>query len=319
MTKDDVLFGYRQQLFAEAARTSVSAACRTFGVHRSTYYAWKHQVDRHGLEVLRPRERRRPQMPNALPKMIEERIVSFSIAHPGLGPRRVASELAREKWGAIIVSPNGVWKVLCRLGLIAGYAAPYEPPRDPGPEQHIDVSEPGELVGIDCFYVGRLKGTEGAIWQLTAIAIASSYAWGELVICKQGNPTARQTSRLADRVAKELKAAGWQLQRMLSDNGHEFRGSDFSTTLERLGVRHSRIHAGRPQTNGNVEALHKTILDECWRPAFARYIYPRYTGLKRELDTYLRFYNSDRVHHGRLTQGRIPADIVYRARKMEAR
>ena len=40
MTKDDVLFGYRQQLFAEAARTSVSAACRMFGVHRSTYYAW---------------------------------------------------------------------------------------------------------------------------------------------------------------------------------------------------------------------------------------------------------------------------------------
>ena len=49
MTKDDVLFGYRQQLFAEAARTSVSAACRTFGVHRSTYYAWKRQVDPRGL------------------------------------------------------------------------------------------------------------------------------------------------------------------------------------------------------------------------------------------------------------------------------
>lgn len=55
MTKDDVLFGYRLQLFAEAARTNVSAACRTFGVHRSTYYAWKRQVDRHGLEMLRPR------------------------------------------------------------------------------------------------------------------------------------------------------------------------------------------------------------------------------------------------------------------------
>jgi transposase InsO family protein len=77
--------------------------------------------------------------------------------------------------------------------------------------------------------------------------------------------------------------------------------------------------AGRPQTNGNVEALHKTILDECWRPAFARYIFPSYTGLRRELDTYLRFYNHDRVHHGRLTQGRIPADIVYGARKMETR
>ncbi len=257
MTKDDVLFGYRQQLFAEAARTSVSAACRTFGVHRSTYYAWKRQVDRHGLEMLRPRERRRPQMPNQLPKMVEERIVSFSIAHPGLGPRRVASELAREKWGGIVVSPNGVWKVLCRhglntrakrLGLIAGYSAPYEPPRTPEPERHIDVQRPGELVGIDCFYVGRLKGTEGAIWQLTAIDIASSYAWADLVICKQGNPTARQTSRLAQRVARELKSAGWQLERLLSDNGNEFKG-DFNKTTSALKARHTRIHAGRPQTN----------------------------------------------------------------------
>ncbi len=328
MTKDDVLFGYRQQLFAEAARTNVSAACRTFGVHRSTYYAWKRQVDRHGLEMLRPRERRRPQMPNQLPKMIEERIVSFSIAHPGLGPKRVASELGREKWGGLLVSANGVWKVLARhglstrakrLGLIAGYAAPYEPPRDPGPERHIDVERPGELVGIDCFCVGRLKGTKGEIWQLTAIDVASSFGWAELVVCANDNPSAKQTSKLARRVAAELKAAGWKLERVLSDNGNEFRGLPFGVALGKLGARHSRIHAGRPQTNGNVEALHKTILDECWRPAFARYVYPRYTGLRRELDSYLAFYNHDRVHHGRLTRGQIPADIVYGARKMERR
>jgi transposase len=333
MTQDDVLFGYRQQLFAEAARTSISAACRTFGIHRSTYYTWKRQVDRHGLEILRPRERRRPQMPNQLSKMVEERILSFSIAHPGLGPKRVAFELRREKWGGIVVSPNGVWKVLRRHGLntrakryalVAGYAAPYEPPRDPGPERHIDVDRPGELVGIDCFYVGRLTGTEGAIWQLTAIDIASSFAWAQLVICKQarpghpGNPSAEQTSHLARRVAHDLSDAGWRLQRVLSDNGNEFKGA-FTTTLEQLHARHTRIHAGRPQTNGNVEALHKTILDECWRPAFARYIHPRLTGLRRELDTYLRFYNHDRVHHGRLTQGQIPADLVHGARKMEAR
>ncbi len=327
MTKDDVLFGYRQALFAEAARTSVAQACRRFGVHRSTYYAWKRAVDRHGLEVLRPRERRRPKMPNQLPKMVEERILSFSIAHPGLGPRRVASELRREKWGGIVVSPNGVWKVLCRhglntrakrLGLVAGYAAPYEPPRDPGPERHLDISRPGELVGIDCFYVGRLRGTEGKIWQLSAIDVASSFAWAELVVAKQGNPTAAQASKLARRVAADLEAAGWRLERFLSDNGNEFKGR-FAETARSLGARHTRIHAGRPQTNGNVEALHKTILDECWRPAFARYLQPRLSGLRRELDTYLRYYNFDRVHHGRLTGGQLPADLVYGARKMEVR
>jgi transposase InsO family protein len=133
MSQDDVLFGYRLQLFDLAGRSSVSHACRVFGVHRSTYYRWKAQVERHGLEVLRPRERRKPKMPNQLPAMVEERIVAFAIAHPGLGPRRIASELRRPKWGGIVVSANGAWRVLRRhglntrlkrLSLVAGYRAP---------------------------------------------------------------------------------------------------------------------------------------------------------------------------------------------------
>src|SRR4051794_5390915 len=222
MTQDDVLFGYRLQLFALAARTSVSHACRTFGVHRSTYYTWKRQVDRHGLEMLRPRERRRPQMPNALPRMVEERILSFAIAHPGFGPRRVAAELAREKWGGIVVSANGVWKVLRRhglntrakrLGLVAGLRRTLRTAAPTGPR----APPPGRPAGR----AGRHRllpcrapeGTNGAIWQLTAIDVCSSYAWAELVICPNNNPTAAQTSKLARRVARDLQAAGWRLER----------------------------------------------------------------------------------------------------------
>jgi transposase InsO family protein len=75
------------------------------------------------------------------------------------------------------------------------------------------------------------------------------------VIAKQGNPTAKQTSKLAHRVATHLEIAGWRLERLLSDNGNEFKG-EFTTTAEKLGAKHTRIHAVRPQTNGNVEALH---------------------------------------------------------------
>jgi transposase InsO family protein len=183
----------------------------------------------------------------------------------------------------------------------------------------MQADRPGELVGMDCFFVGRLRGTKHPVWQLTAIDVRSSYAWAELVSCPTGHPTGAQTSKLARRVAKDLRGAGWRLERVLCDNGGEFKSGVFSDQLERLGARKTHIHAGRPQTNGNVEALHKTILDECWRPAFARYLYVRLTGLRRELETYLRYYNFDRVHHGRLTTGRIPADVVYGARKMEAR
>lgn len=266
-------------------------------------------------------------MPNQLSPLVEERIVAFALGHPGLGPRRIAAELARARWGGLVVSHNGVWRCLCRhglstrrkrLSLVAGYRAPYEPPREPAPERHVEASRPGELVGFDCFFVGRLHGTKGTVWQLTAIDVASSSAWAELVSCASGQPGTAHTSRLARRVAGELRAAGWRLERVLSDNGSEFRGA-FTETLASLGIQQTRIHAGRPQTNGAVEALHKTILDECWRPAFARFLYLRLHGLKRELERYLAYYNFDRAHTGRLTRGRIPADIVYGARKMEAR
>jgi len=328
VSEDDVLFGYRLRVLDYAGRTSVSEACRLFGIHRSTFYVWKRRVERHGLEILRPRERRRPRMPQQLSPFVEERIVAFALGHPGLGPQRIASELGRERWGGIVVSHNGVWRCLRRhglntrakrLSLVAGYAAPYEPPREPGPERHVEAERPGELVGFDCFFVGRLAGTKGSVWQLSALDIASSYGWTELVTCPHGNPTGAQTSKLARRVARELRDAGWRLERVLSDNGGEFRSVDFHHTLDELDARHTRIRAGRPQTNGAVEAFHRIVLDECWRPAFARYLHVRFTGLKRDLAHYIDDYNFRRVHNGRLTRGRIPADIVYGANKVKTR
>ena len=41
--------------------------------------------------------------------------------------------------------------------------------------RHIELHRPGELVGMDCRYVGRLRDTAEAIWQLTAIDLRSSY------------------------------------------------------------------------------------------------------------------------------------------------
>jgi transposase InsO family protein len=328
MTQDDVLFGYRLQLFDLAGRTTVSHACRVFGVHRSTYYRWKHGVERQGLEMLRPRERRRPVMPNQLSPVVEQRIVAFALGHPGLGPRRIAAQLARQEWGGLLVSPNGVYKALCRhglntrarrLALVAGYRAPSEPPRDPEPEPHVETSRPGELVGIDCFYVGRLHGTAGTVWQITAIDTYSSYAWGELVAAPNQAPGAEHTSRLARRVAAELKAAGWRLERVLTDNGNEFRSHRFTETITDLGARHTRIRSGRPQTNGHVERLHRTILEECWRPAFARFLQVRFTGLRHQLAHYLHTYNHHRAHTGRITAGRCPAQLVYGAHNMEPR
>jgi transposase InsO family protein len=132
------------------------------------------------------------------------------------------------------------------------------------------------------------------------------------------NPTAKHCSRLVERVARELAQAGWRLGAAITDNGSEFRSGAFASTLKRLGIEQRRIRAGRPTSNGHVERLQQTILEECWRPAFARSLVPKLTALAKDLEHYLGYYNFDRAHTGRLTKGRIPGEIVYGARKMRA-
>src|SRR5436190_23018323 len=227
MTHDDVLFGFRLRLFTLAQELgSVSQACRQMGVARSTYYAWKPKLERYGLDGLRVRERRAPRMPNRIGPHLGHRILAFSLGHPGFGPRRISAELARPKWGGIRVSENGVWLVLRRfnlntrnkrLALIARHADPYERRPEVEPKElHIDASCPGEKVQMDCFYVGRLAGAKGVIWQYTATGVASAYTWAVLRSTHL-NPSARYTAELVHVVARELKEAGWRLREITTD------------------------------------------------------------------------------------------------------
>jgi transposase InsO family protein len=165
-----------------------------------------------------------------------------------------------------------------RYGLVAGYAAPPQPQRpEPAPQRHLHVDHPGELVQLDCFCIGRLSGTKGTVWQDTAIDVASAYTWATLQVTRR-NPSATWTSQLARQVAADLAARGWQLERVMTDNASEFRAATFGQTIAKLKTRHSFIRAGRPQTNGCVERVQQTILDECWKPAFARYLIPNRPG-----------------------------------------
>ena len=117
-------------------------------------------------------------------------------------------------------------------------------------------------------------------------------------------------SQLARTVAADLAARGWKLERVMSDNASEFRSTLFQSTVATLGAQHTFIRAGRPQTNGCVERVQETILDECWKPAFARYLIPKQTGLRLDLERDLRYYNTERAHPGRWTRGRPPEEVL---------
>jgi transposase InsO family protein len=276
LTEDDALYRFRLRALALATELgNVRAACRAMGIRPSTFYRWRGQVLRFGPEILRPRERRRPRMANQTSPLVEQRVVAFALGHPGFGPLRISAELRRPKWGGIVISPNGAHRVLRRhglstrakrLGLVAGYAAPPEPaPRPPRPERHLDVHRPGEMVQMDCFFIGRLSGAKGAVWQYTAIDVASAYCWAELHLTPR-NPSAGWTLELARRVTADLASRGLSLDKIMSDNASEFRSAEFEAAVQRVGARHLFIRAGRPQTNGGVERVQETS----WRSVGSR-------------------------------------------------
>ena len=108
------------------------------------------------------------------------------------------------------------------------------------------------------------------------------------------------------RVARELASAGWTLQALTTDNGSEFRAGEFRAAVQATGAEQRFIRAGRPQTNGAVEQVQRTILEECWRPSFVPSLVPKYTALRRDLERYLAYFNWHRARTGRHTKGEIP-------------
>ena len=172
MISEVSIYRFRLRTLALAEeRGKVHTACPAMGIHHSTLHRWKRQAVQYRLELLRQRERRRPQMASANSPLAEQRVVAFALGRPGYGPARIAAELVRPKSGSMRLSANGVWRVLKRhglntqaksRGLVAGSgcgARTGAPP--PQLERHPEVARPSELVHFDCFHVGRLSGTQG--------------------------------------------------------------------------------------------------------------------------------------------------------------
>jgi len=163
-------------------------------------------------------------------------------------------------------------------------------------------------VCLDTFYIGQLKGV-GKVWQITACDAFGSYgvAW----LLPAFTATAAATF-LRTVLLPHYRRAGWPLQRVLTDGGSEFKGA-FDEACRALGIRHTRTKPRHAWTNGFVERLQGTILQEHWRVAFRRRYFTSRAALQRSLDGFLRFYNHDRPHQGYRLRGQPPASVFWGA------
>lgn len=323
MTHEAIVYDRRVRLIEHAAKIgNVAEACRVFGVSRNTYYEWVKKAEQYGLSALLPKQRRKPHQPNAMSGEEVAVILSEAVTRPALGPLSLLRHLRAR---GVDRSASGVAKVLLRhnLGTARQRIAALASLTAAGTGQVTDAamegpfgfcmyaSTPGQVVSLDTFYVGRLKGV-GAVWQLTAVDVATRTAVCQLIV---GDKTATVAAALLDHLKKALRKHGIKLEGVLTDNGPEFVGGAFQTRAAELGLVHHRIPPRSPNHNSVCERFHGTVLHEFYRPHFHRGRVDDIGLLDRSLQAWLSDYNQHRPNHGDYMAGRTPLEVKKELRR----
>ena len=329
MTTQEKLIKRKQSLLELAEYLqNISQACKVNGVSRQHFYDIKKTYEEQGLEGLRERSRRKPCLKNRVAPEIEEAVVTIASEYPAYGQTRASNELRKR---GILVSPGGVRSIWVRHGLetfkkrlnlleeksakegivyteaqlVALEAAKRD--RESHPDE-IETEHPGYLLSQDTFYVGYLKGV-GRIYQQTAVDTYSSVSFAKVYTAKVPVTAA---DLLNDRVLPFFEEEQIPVLRVLTDRGTEFCGAPdkhpYELYLELNDIEHTKTKAKSPQTNGICERVHQTILNEFYRVAFRKKIYPDIETLQIDLDEYMNEYNTQRTHQGKRCQGRTPME-----------
>ena len=315
---------------------NVSKACQLMGYHRDSFYEIKRAFQTGGVAAL-VEQRRGPRgpHPNRVPPEVEQAILDFCLAHPTKGSQFVANQLRLQGVQVGQSGVRGVWqrhdlltrhRRLLRLEAQARDTAfvlsdeqrrLLERAGSDALPQHVESNAPGELLNQDTFYWGTLKGV-GKVYVQVVVDTFCSLAFAKVYTSKMP-VTAADT--LYERVLAFYEALDVPVQAVLTDNGREFCGKPDNHPYELLlameGIEHRTTRIATPRTNGFVERMNRTLLDECFRVAGRQTWYITPDEIQRDLDVFLRYYNLERSHQGYRLKGRTPAQALREALNVE--
>jgi transposase InsO family protein len=267
--------------------------------------------------------------PNRVAPDIEKRILDYSLQYPTQGPQRVANQLRLDNVNVSSGGVRGVWlrhdietrhKRLMRLErharektfvlsdaqirLLERHSSDFR-------SRHVEASRPGELLNQDTFYWGTLKGV-GKVYVQVIVDVSCSFAFAKVYTSKM---PITACDLMHDRVLPFYENLGITVGAVLTDNGREFCGKPESHPYELLlaveGIKHRTTKVRSPRTNGFVERMNRTLLDECFRVQGRTKWYTAPDEIQRDLDTFMAFYNFRRTHQGYRVAGRTPAKALY--------
>lgn len=327
MTPEEIIYQRRVQAVRRADELgNVSEAARQVGISRQKISAWRSVAAAEGIEALWPKDRRRSQQPNETPTLVVTELLTLAVTEPTLGARRYVGRLGER---GLVLSRTTAQRILNTHGLgrrsqrVARAAAIValtsgvmtDAARDPVLAGFCHFAAgPGDLVAVDAFYIGNLKGV-GPVYQFTAIDVATR--WAVIWICA-GRPCSELSVRFIDFMTRRFARAGITVRVVMSDNGPEFKAAAFTNALAAKTIDHHRIPPRSPNHNAVVERFQGIALQECWRPAFHRRRFTSTRQLQTEADAWLTGYHHRRTNHGDYMNGRTPAAALDQLRTRQA-
>ena len=305
--------------------SNVSRACKIMGYSRQQFYEIRRNYQTYGADGLIDRlPGAKGPHPNRVAPEVEQAILDHCLEHPSHGGLRVAQELVLKGVQVSSGGVRGVWsrhKLLTKterllrleaqvakrkitltdeqVRLLERFSPEFR-------ERHIETRHTGDLVAVDTFFVGHLKGV-GKVYLQSAIDCHSRYAWGRLYPNKL---PVTAVHLLNTDVLPSFEAHRARITTVLSDNGREYCGRPdrhpYELFLQLEEIEHRTTKVRRPQSNGFVERLHRTLLDEHFRVMGRKKFYDSIAEMQADLDTFLKLYNEKRPHQGRAMNGRTP-------------
>lgn len=316
---------------------NVSKACKVMGFSRDTFYRYQELVQDGGVDSLINRSRRTPNIKNRVDETVEKAVLDYALEQPAHGQHRTSNELRKK---GIFVSGSGVRSIwlrhnlesfkkrlaaleakVARDGIVltdSQIAALERKKHDDEACGEIETHHPGYLGSQDTFYVGNLKGV-GRIYQQTFIDTYSKVAFAKLYTSKTPITSA---DILNDRVLPFFAQQQLPMLRILTDRGTEYCGRmdqhDYQLYLAINDIDHTKTKAQSPQTNGICERFHKTILQEFYQITFRKKLYTGLDELQKDLDEWIKYYNNERTHQGKMCCGRTPMETLLDGKRVWA-
>ncbi len=230
----------------------VAAACRDYGISRTTAYKWLGRYRDRPEEPLADRSRRPARSPGRTDLEVEARILEVRDRW-GWGPRKVRAYLADR--GVELPSIRTVGAVFRRHGRTT------PPPAEPAPLQRFERDAANQL--WQCDFKGYLEVERQRTWPFALLDDHSRY----LLALR---PCADQTMATAWAALWEAFGEAGLPEALLCDGAFAARGpgmtglSWFESRLIRLGIRPVHGRPYHPQTQGKVERLNGTLEAELW-------------------------------------------------------